>query len=337
VLSSSLPIRRGAVRGLVPLAAAALAAALAAVPSCAQAPRSAGTAPASIFAYDASAPLDLRDSLVETRDGVEVHEISFASPKGGRATGFLLVPRGDGPFAGVVQMHGAPGNARETIEGGGMTAAAHGAVVIAIDAPWARRGDPPLTFDAATDSADQVQLIVDLQRAVDVLLARPDVDRDRLAFVGGSYGGAQGALFAGVERRLRTYVLFVPDGGMVSHFTGPDDAQGPLGQMPAAVRERWLAAMTPIEPIHWIARANAPILFQSGRRDPLIPVSDAEAIHAAYGGEKEVKWYDAGHGLNAQARLDRLEWLHRTVGTTPPTDAERAAARSAATAPRASR
>jgi cephalosporin-C deacetylase-like acetyl esterase len=290
--------------------------ALTAAPACAQAPRSPGAS--TPFAYDAAAPLELRDSLVRTQDGIEVRRISYASPRGGRATGYVLVPPGKGPFAGVVQMHGAPGDAAQSVERGGLSAAAHGAVVIAIDAPWARRGAPPLAFDAAVDSADQVQLIVDLQRAVDVLLARRDVDPARLAYVGGSYGGAQGALFAGIERRLKTYVLFVPDGGFVSHFTGPDDAQGPLSEMPAAQRERWLAAMNPIEPIRWIGRATAPILFQSGRQDPLVPASDAAAIHAAYHGPKEVKWYDSGHGLPAQARLDRLEWLAKHVGTTPP-------------------
>ena len=328
-----LTLRRGTVRALIPVASAVFAA----LPACAQAPRAAVPPAADVFAYDASAPLNLRDSLETVQDGIEVRAISFDSPKGGRATGFLLVPQSGGRHAGVVNMHGAPGDARQAVERGGVQIARHGAVVVAIDAPWARREAPPVAFDAATDSADQVQLIVDLQRAVDVLLARSDVDPNRLAYVGGSYGGAQGALLAGVERRLKGYALFVPDGGLVSHFTGPDDAEGPLSQMTAAERERWLAALMPIEPIRWIARANAPILFQSGRRDQFIPVADAEAIHAAYTGPKEVKWYDSGHGLPAQARIDRLEWLHRIVGTTPPTDEERAAAQAPAPGTRASR
>lgn len=67
------------------------------VPACAQAPRDAIAADAiaaGAFAYDPAAPLDLRDSLESVDGDVKVHAISFASPRGGRATGLLFVPRG---------------------------------------------------------------------------------------------------------------------------------------------------------------------------------------------------------------------------------------------------
>jgi predicted esterase len=32
---------------------------------------------------------------------------------------------------------------------------------------------------------------------------------------------------------------------------------------------------------------------------------------------KSVKWYEAGHDLNKEAYVDWLEWLHKTVKTTP--------------------
>jgi hypothetical protein len=97
------------------------------------------------------------------------------------------------------------------------------------------------------------------------------VDRRRLAYVGISYGAAMGGLLAGVEDRIKAYVLAVGDGGLVSHFTGPDDTDGPLQRLPAADRERWLAAMRPIEPIRFIGRAApAALLFQAGTKDELI-------------------------------------------------------------------
>jgi fermentation-respiration switch protein FrsA (DUF1100 family) len=158
---------------------------------------------------------------------------------------------------------------------------------------------------------------------VDLLLARRDVDPARLAFVGGSYGAAMGALLAGVERRLATYVLMVGDGGLVSHYGGPEDA-GFMGRLMRAKRERWLAAMRPIEPSLFVGLAPpASILFQNGRRDEMVPPRDAEALHAAARSPKTVRWYDAGHGLNAQAYVDQLDWLHRTVGMTPPGPADR--------------
>jgi dienelactone hydrolase len=210
-----------------------------------------------------------------------------------------------------------PGNAEQTLAAA-RNFARHGAVVLSLDAPWARRGGPPVAF-TAQDSADQVQLITDLQRGVDVLLARRDVDPARLAYVGVSYGGAMGALLAGVERRLKTYILAVGDGGLVSHFTGADDPPGgPMG-VPRERWQRWLMAMKPIEPLRFVGRAApASIFFQSGRQDRLVPPADAIWLHRAASEPKMVKWYDAGHGLGPQARVDQLEWLHRTVGTRAP-------------------
>jgi dienelactone hydrolase len=241
---------------------------------------------------------------------VESRTSSFASPQGGRATGMLLVPEGPGPFAGIVLMHGMPGTARQ-MERQGVDLASRGAVVIAIDAPWARTGD--VLHFTERDSANQVQLIVDLQRAVDVLLARDDVDSARLAYVGVSYGGAMGGLFAGVERRLATYVLRVGDGGLLAHFTGAEDPPSPTGVSDAAW-QRWRAAMDPIEPIHFVGRANAPIFFQNGEQDRLVPPADARTYHAAAGANRKISWYPAGHGLDQQANIDMYDWLHEKVG-----------------------
>ena len=274
--------------------------------------------PLELFSYDRSAPLEQADSQLRERDGVRVHRLSYASPKGGRVTGRLAVPNGSGPFAGVVVMHGMPGNS-EGVMGIGLTIARAGAVVVAIDAPWARRpGGQPLSLTPA-DSVDQVQLIIDLQRAVDLLLARSDVDPERLGYVGRSYGGAMGALFAGVERRLKTYALQVGDGGVVSHFTGAEDPpNGPFG----VTREgwqRWLRAMEPIEPIRFISRAApASLYFQSGRQDRLVPPADAERLQQAGSEPRKTSWYDTGHGLDSAAERDLLAWLHQAIGLNPP-------------------
>jgi uncharacterized protein len=269
--------------------------------------------PLHLFAYDRSAPLELESSPVEEREGVAVHAIRYGSPRGGRVTGRLFVPRGAGPFAGVVLAHGMPGDA-EAFTGRGVYVAKHGAVVVAIDAPFNRRPGPPITL-TPRDSAEQVQLVVDLQRAVDVLLARPDVDSARLAYVGRSYGGATGALFAGVERRLKTYVLASADGGITTRFTVPG---APVPQVPQEQFRAWLAAMDPVEGYRFLGRANGSILFQNGRRDAVVTAERAEALHASFGGQKEVRWYDAEHALNPEAYVDQLRWLSQTVGTTPP-------------------
>jgi len=266
-----------------------------------------------LFAYDVNAPLNLQKVVESTTNGVETSTISFSSPGGGSVTGLLFDPVGRSSLRpGMVLMHGMPGTAR------GMAAYAQllaqfGAVVIAIDAPFARRAGEPVRL-ITEDRGEQIQLIKDLQRAVDVLRARANVDDERIAYLGISYGGAMGALFVGIERRIKAAVLVVGDGGLVSHFTGPEDLNFMAG-LSCATRVNWFRAMAPIEPIRFIAHASpTALLLQNGRLDNLVPTADAQALQTAAPQPKTLHWYDAGHGLNQQALFDRHDWLHEKIG-----------------------
>jgi hypothetical protein len=266
-----------------------------------------------LFAYDVDAPLNLQKTVESTSNGVEVSRISFTSPDGGSITGMLFDPVTRSSLRpGIVLMHGLPGTARN-MASYAQVLAQHGAVVIAIDAPFARRGGEPVRF-SAEDRAEQIQLIKDLQRAVDVLRARVNVDDERIAYLGISYGAAMGALFLGIERRLKAAVLVVGDGGLVSHFTGPEDLDFMAG-LSCATRVAWFKAMAPIEPIRFIPHASpTPLLLQSGRIDNLVPAADAQLLHAAAPEPRTIRWYDAGHGLNQQALWDRHDWLQAQIG-----------------------
>lgn len=266
-----------------------------------------------VFAYDVNAPLNLQVAFESTNDGVEVSALSFGSPRGGSVTGLLFDPVTRSSLRpGIVLMHGLPGTARGMAPLG-QQLAQQGAVVIAIDAPFARRTGQPVQF-TAQDRAEQIQLMTDLQRAVDVLRAHVNVDEQRIAYLGISYGGAMGALFAGIERRLKAAVLVVADGGLVSHFTGPEDSSFMAG-LSCATRAGWFADMAPIEPIRFIAHASpTPLLLQNGRLDALVPVADAQALHQAAPQPSTILWYEAGHGLNPQAAADRLDWLRQEIG-----------------------
>ena len=265
------------------------------------------------FAYDVDAPLNLVKAVEAANDGVEVSGISYDSPAGGRVPGLLVSPvNRPGPRPGIILMHGMPSNAR-ALAGQARTLAQHGAVVIAIDAPFARRTGSGLRM-IKQDREEQIQLMKDLQRAVDVLRSQPNVDATRIAYMGFSYGGAVGALFAGIERRIKTAVLVVGDAGLVTHSTGPEDAAF-MGSLSCATRVAWFREMVPIESVRFIPLASPTrLLFQNGRTDDQVSVSDAEALHRAAPEPKTVLWYDAGHGLNQQARNDQLDWLHEEIG-----------------------
>lgn len=143
-----------------------------------------------------------------------------------------------------------------------------------------------VTFTEA-DSADHVQLIVDLQCAVDV----PD---GRVVSHVTDAQGRRGEQLSGI---------------------------------PDAEWNRWVAAMRPVEGLGYIARAKpGSILFQNGRTDPFVPAYKAEALHRAAGSSHTVRWYDSGHRLPEQAAVDRYQFLHERIGTAPVTAEERASA-----------
>lgn len=280
-----------------------------------------------LFDYDRRWPLAITEMGLTTRlsaeemRGVTVHSITYASPKGGEVPALVVVPKGRGPFPGVIVQHGMPDN-KEGMLPAGIDLARTGAVAILIDAPFNRpqqgriRSDP-LTF-TPKDRDEQIQLIVDLRRAVDLLVARPDVNRKQLAYFGVSYGAAMGGLLAGIEDRIKAYVLAVGDGGLVSHFAGADDTDGPLQALPAQDRERWLQVMRPIEPINFVGKAApAALLFLAGTKDESIPQADARRYYQAASQPKQVRWYEAGHFLNCTARADMMAWLARHVRIDP--------------------
>src|ERR1700722_14328677 len=87
-----------------------------------------------LYDYDRNAPLEIQETGVQVREGVSIHDISYASPRGGRVPGYVIVPAGPGPFAGIIFMHGA-GGSRAGVLSQAIMYAKTGAVSLAIDAP----------------------------------------------------------------------------------------------------------------------------------------------------------------------------------------------------------
>lgn len=272
------------------------------------------------FDYDKSTPLDIKQNGVEERDGVKIYDISYASLKGGRVPAYLVVPKDRGRFAAIIFGHWAmPGspvmNRTEFLEEAVAYARA-GAVSLLTDAPLARPGFKPSTqpFDPQ-DVAVYFQQVMDMRRGLDLLLARKDVDPARIAYVGHSYNANVGGVLTGVEKRIKTFVLMA---GSLS------DAEGLRSNDPGMVKLRQLVGEEKIEQIiaetSWLDPANylghaAPssVLLQYGLKDG--PNGEARGRHyfSLVSEPKELKLYDAGHALNAEARRDRYEWLRKQI------------------------
>src|SRR5438132_14347587 len=57
------------------------------------------------FDYDLKAPIGVKEIGVERRGTVEIHDLTYISPKGGVVPAYLVLPQGSGPFAAVIWGH----------------------------------------------------------------------------------------------------------------------------------------------------------------------------------------------------------------------------------------
>jgi cephalosporin-C deacetylase-like acetyl esterase len=103
----------------------------------------------------------------------------------------------------------------------------------------------------------EIQAVVDVRRGIDLLLARSDVDPERLAYVGHSYGAQWGSILSAVDRRRKTSVLMAGVAEMAdillrSHDPGMVDFRKthPAGQM-----EKYSQVTGDIDAIHFVGRA----------------------------------------------------------------------------------
>lgn len=274
--------------------------------------------------YDATAPLDIQLASTFERDGITVQDLTFASPKGGRAPAYLIPAAGRGPHAGVVFGHWGCGNRTEFLAEAILLARA-GATSVLIDYPWERpapwRKEAPVVTDPEKSMEAYVQAIVDLRRAFDLLLARPDVEAGRLAYVGHSYGAQWGAILAAIDRRMKTAVLMagVPDAATLFLRSQEPALVAWRASLPEGQMERFVEAYSRLDAIRFLPEANPiPLLFQFGRHERIMSEADMERAAAAAKGPKTVQWYDTGHELlDPRAQADRAAWLGAYLGLKP--------------------
>ena len=222
--------------------------------------------------------------------------------------GWLIAPVAgtDAPHPAIIVIHGWGGNA---------------AVMLPLARPLHQAGFATLFLDArchgASDDdsfASLPRFTEDVERALDWLAARADIDAGRIALIGHSVGA--GAVLLAASRRPD--VAAVVSVAAFSH--------------PAAMMRRWLATkripewpagryvlgyvqktighrFDDIAPVSTIARVRCPVLLVHGADDDVVPLGDARLILAARAHEA-VELLVLGGGHDSFADLEqRLEQL----------------------------
>jgi dienelactone hydrolase len=277
------------------------------------------------FDYDQKAPLDVQELGVEQRGDVAIHDISYASPKGGRVPAYLVVPAGKGPFAAVIWGHwywnnSAMRNRKEFLDEA-VAIAPSGVVSLLTDGPIARPGhveDPtPLSEQQVTDL---IQAIVDMRRGADLLLARPDVDAKRLAYVGHSYNATVGGFLCGIDKRFVAFVLMA--GGLSDEVDlKSKEVQDYRQKVGPEKFDAFQAKYAWLDPGKFVSHAApAVVLLQYGSQEKFLNPDRARTYAAVVSEPKSLKLYDAPHALNAEARRDRIAFLAEQLKlkTLPP-------------------
>ena len=295
-----------------------------------------------LFDYDQNAPLDVKEVGTIDRDGVRIHDLTYASPKGGRITAYLVTPARRGRFAGIVFGHWGYGTRTEFLTEA-MVYARAGVVSLLVDdldvrpAPW-RRNAPGSEPEAVRNNF--IQSVVDLRRGIDLLRARSDVDPERIAYVGHSSGAHWGAILSAVDRRLKTVVLMagVPNETTILMDSDDPDYVSFRQTTPREQLDNYFKIISSLDAINYVSQAApTPLLFQFARFERYFNEAAMQRYAQAASEPKLVLWYDTGHELNdLRALMDRANWLQKYLRFEPVGPILRTSVTSRAALPRGS-
>jgi len=232
---------------------------------------------------------------------VKFTDLTFKGGSGAVVPADLQVPSAPGRKPAVLLLHGLGGDRKQLALLANMLNA-KGYVTLAIDA--AGHGERPKVGkgDLSTISLEDwrtlgAQTVVDLRRAVDLLARHPDVDSNRIGYLGASMGGILGARFYSDDPRVKAAVFLYAgaDWGklMTTSQIGPAKAMRARGITDADVVGK---ALADIDPLHSIARAaGRPILLVHGDKDDIVPVACNDILFKAAKEPKERVFLPGGH------------------------------------------
>jgi dienelactone hydrolase/tRNA A-37 threonylcarbamoyl transferase component Bud32 len=266
---------------------------------------------ASLYSYDRGDLAPRTELTDDTPRDWRVETVSFNAAYGGeRMAAHLLLPKRAAPpyqtlifFPGINALHetsslqdGLP----RTLDLADFLVRSGRALVVPVYKSTHERHDDLTSDFPATTSFYRDHVVMwskDLQRTVDYLETRPDVDRSRLAYLGRSWGAAMGTIMVATEPRLKLAIFHV--GGFYFQHARPE-----------------------AEAINFAPRVHVPSLMLNGRFDFFFPEQTSQRfmfdLIGVPSSEKRWKVYDTSHALpRAEMSQETLAWLDRYFGPVP--------------------
>jgi len=274
------------------------------------------------YDYNQTLHLNVSEKVIKDENGYKILKVYFNSVNGERVPGLLSLPKKEGKVPCIVFLHGYGGK-KEDILIAAELVAKEGYAIMAIDAEYhgeRKEEGKELYSPNITDSVKGIiQTVIDLRRAVDYLETRPEIEKDKIGYIGGSMGGILGAIFIGVEPRIRAAALIVAGGNMSlmvresQHHTMPGIRE--FLQRDNVTYEELQELLNPIDPINFISNFSPrPVVFHLGKFDTIVPSEAGRQLYEKAGQPKELYWYDAGHDVPLDLVIARiLDFMDRNL------------------------
>ncbi len=224
---------------------------------------------------------------------------------------WIYKPRGSGPFPVVVSIHGGPeGQARPFftstyqlwLEKLGV------AVIVPNVRGSAGYGKTYVALDNGFKREDSVK---DIGALLDWVETQPDLDQDRVAVFGGSYGGYM--VLASVVHfsdRLRAAVDIVGISSFVTFLENTQDYRRDLRRVEYGDERdpEMRAHLEKISPVNSVEKIKVPLFVVQGENDPRVPVTESIQMVEALRQQGETVWYmnalNEGHGYRKKENRD---------------------------------
>jgi dipeptidyl aminopeptidase/acylaminoacyl peptidase len=252
--------------------------------------------------------------------------VRYPSTDGVSVPAFLYKPRREGKVPVVVVWHGGPeGQERPRFSAFLQFVVAE--LGFAVLAPNVRGSDGyGKKYLALDDGVLRERSLADIGATFDFVAKRPDLDPERVAVYGGSYGGYMVlASMVFHPKRVRAGVDVVGISSLPTFLESTQEYRRDLRRAEygdervpevRAVQER-------ISPLNHVEKISAPLFVVQGKNDPRVPTSEAEQIVKAALGKGNEVWYllaeDEGHGFQKKENRDTLTalavlFLEKTLG-----------------------
>jgi len=227
---------------------------------------------------------------------------------------FVYLPPGRGPFPVIIHAHGGP----ESQFRPGFNPDFQmwiDQLGVAIIAPNIRGSlGYGAQYIALDDGFNREAAVRDIGALLDWIELQPQLDKDRVAVVGASYGGYI-ALASAVHYsdRLRAAVDQFGISNFVTFLENTQDYRRELRRIEYGdEREPEMRAfLQSISPLNNVDKIKVPLFVQQGRNDPIVPESESEQLVKALREQGQTVWYmnalNEGHNFDKKENRDLLQ------------------------------